>query len=93
MYLFLKILKINSRCKIIENQCLKNRTNKLRTRSSYNIWLLLWDEILLVRFQEPIDQCHLPSQLNLSITLQNFHWAIESLFNICHTVKTYLIKL
>ena len=42
MYLFLKILKINSKCKIIENQCLKNRTNKLRTRSSYNIIYVLF---------------------------------------------------
>ena len=55
MDLFLKILKINSKCKIIENQCLRNRTNKLRTRSSYNIWLLLQDEVLLVRLQEPVD--------------------------------------
>ena len=78
MYLFLKILKINSKCKTIENQCLTNRKNKLRTRSSYNIWLLLWDEILLVRFQEPVNQCLLPSKLNSSIILQNFYWAMES---------------
>ena len=31
------------------------RTDKLRTRSSYNIWLLPPDEVLLVRLQEPVD--------------------------------------
>ena len=44
--------------KIILNQRLKIRTkitDKLRTRSSYNIWLLLRDAVLLVRLQEPVD--------------------------------------
>ena len=35
----------------------KTKTYNLKTKSSYNIWLLLRDEILLVRFQEPVDQC------------------------------------
>ena len=50
--------KINIKCKIILNQRLKIRTkriNKLRTRSSYNIWLFLWDELLLMSLQEPVD--------------------------------------
>ena len=53
-----KVLKINIKCKIILNQRLKiktKRTNKLRTRSSYNIWLLLRDEVLFLRLQEPVD--------------------------------------
>ena len=50
--------KINIKCKIILNQWLKirtKRTDKLRTRSSYKVWLLLQDEVLLVRLQEPIE--------------------------------------
>ena len=53
-----KVLKINIKCKIILSQQLKiktKRTHKLRTRSSYNICLLLWDEVLLVRLQELVD--------------------------------------
>jgi len=53
-----KVLKINIKCKIILNQQLKirtKRTDKLRTRSSYNIWLLLRDEVLFLRPQEPVD--------------------------------------
>ena len=33
----------------------KDKTNNLRTTSSYNIWLLMRDESLLVMFQEPVD--------------------------------------
>ena len=78
MCLLQKILKTNLKYKVIVNQCLKNKTNKLRKTSSYNIWLLLRYGILLERFQEPVDQFLLPSKLNLSITVQNFHWAMES---------------
>ena len=42
-----------------KNKALKIRCN-LETKSSYNIWLLLRDEVLLVRLQEPIDQYLLP---------------------------------
>ena len=27
-----------------------------KKKTGCNIWLLLWDEVLLVRFQEPVDQ-------------------------------------
>ena len=69
MYLLPKSFKTNLKCKLIVNQNLKNKINKLRTTSSYNIWLLLWDEVLLVRLQEPIDQCLLLTQQKLSTTL------------------------
>ena len=87
MYLLPKIFKTNIKCKVIVNQNLKNKINKLRTTSSYNIWLLLRNEVLLVRLQEPVDQFLILTQQNMSTTLQKFHWAMESLFNIYKFLK------
>ena len=60
MYLLPKIFKTKLKSKVIVNQNLKNKINKLTTTSSYNIWLLLRNEVLLVKLQEPVDQCLLP---------------------------------
>ena len=55
MYLSLWNFKPNQKWKVIGNKSLKNNTHRLGTIFSLNIWLLLRDESLLVRFQEPVD--------------------------------------
>ena len=71
-----QILRLNHVPSLCMLFSLKNNTSKLGTIFSLNIWLLLWDEILLVRFQEPVDQCLPPFLLKLPVNLQNFHWEI-----------------
>ena len=46
--------KRNKKNNVLEITC------NLKTKSNYNIWLLLWDEVLLVMLQEHVDQCLLP---------------------------------
>ena len=51
----MKLQNPNHKSRVIGNQSLKNSTHRLGTIFSLNIWLVLRDESLLVKFQEPVD--------------------------------------
>ena len=92
-----KILKINIKYKIILNQGLKIRTketDKLWTRSSYNIWLLLRDEVLLVRLQEPVDLVpYLLGDGVICISFPTYHSLLTKGCNLFFQFKSLPIPL